>query len=697
MNQPQGVARLRIGEMLLGAELITRQQLDQALAQQQRQGGRLGDIVLAHGWVKAVAFYDVLSDHFRRGRIGDLLLEKGLINEHQLTDLLLIQKQWGTRVGDIVLAKGWVKPYLLGQVLAEHFDKPNVDLMQEGIDESLIKRDQLSTYSENLFVPWRRENGLLKVAVVDVNAELLELVDQVVGEPFDFVITSKFDIIWLLQDIGNQYYSEKAVHQLANEQPEYSASEVFTVPQLIFFFVWMSVSLVVIYFWPVNSFIVLIFSISVFLLLNFGLRMVLTWVGGDQRFDHVVTDEEVAALDEQTLPTYSILLPMYHEAATLPNIAASLRAIDYPLSKLDIKLILEQDDDETIDKAKELGLEGIFEILRVPDSLPKTKPKACNYALHFCRGELATIYDGEDAPEPDQLKKAVIAFRKTSKNTAVIQARLNYFNVAENWLTRMFTMEYSLWFDFYLPALDALKIPIPLGGTSNHFKMDVLREMDGWDPYNVTEDCDLGVRLTQSGYRVGVLNSTTFEEANTSIPNWIRQRSRWLKGYMQSYLVHMRRPIKFYRKLGPVGFWGFQFFIGGTIVSALLAPFMFLMYFIWLFTHTAFFDPYFPSIVLYITLFNLAIANGFLIYLFMLSGFKRKLYGLIPWAITVPFYWLLQSWAGYKGLWQLIHNPFYWEKTDHGLTKFEVGDDAGQSDKVNGRNKASNFTSDQFQ
>ncbi|MBL4774504.1 MAG: glycosyltransferase [Mariprofundus sp.] len=663
--------------MLLDAELITQQQLDQALDQQRESGGRIGDIILAHGWVKTVAFYDVLSEHFRRGRIGDLLLEKGLLTEAQMTELLEIQKQWGTRLGDIILAKGWVRPYLLGQVLAEHFDKPNVDLMVDRPDESLINRDELSTYSENLFVPWRREDGLLKVAVVDVNPELLELVGVVVAEPFDFVITSKFDIIWLLQDIGNQFYSEKAVHELANKQPEYSASEVFTVPQLVFVFIWMSISMVIIAIWPVMSFVIFLFGISVFLMLNFGLRMVLTWVGGDQRFDNVVTDEEVAALDEKTLPTYTILLPMYHEAATLPHIAQALRSIDYPLSKLDIKLILEEDDDETIDKAKELGLEGIFEILRVPDCLPKTKPKACNYAMHFSRGELATIYDGEDAPEPDQLKKAVIAFRKLPENTAVLQARLNYFNVAENWLTRMFTMEYSLWFDFYLPALDALKIPIPLGGTSNHFKMKVLREMDGWDPYNVTEDCDLGVRLTQANYRVGVLNSTTFEEANNSIPNWIRQRSRWLKGYMQSYLVHMRTPIKFYRKLGHVGFWGFQFFIGGTIVSALLAPIMFLMYFVWLLTDTTFFEPYFPPIVLYITLFNLLIANGFLIYLFMLSGFKRKLYNLIPWAITVPFYWLLQSWAGYKGLWQLIHNPFYWEKTDHGLTTFQVTHEAG--------------------
>ncbi len=684
MSKTQGAVKGKIGEMLLNAGLITQQQLDEALAQQSSQGGRLGDIILSKGWMKTTEFYSVLSDHFRRGRIGDLLLSQDLITEEQMAEVLDLQHMWGDRIGDIILSKGWLSSFQMAEALAEHFDKPIVNLLKDKPNSKILNRDDLSTYSENLFVPWKRENGLLKVALVDVNPELLELVDSVVKEPFDFVLTAKFDVIWYLQEVGNMFYSEKAVHELANVQPEYSASEVVTPKQLRFLFVVMTIGMVFFGFWPVTTFIVIILAISAFLMVNFVLRMVLTWVGGDPQFDNTVTDEEVAALDDKDLPVYTIMLPMYHEASTLPAIAQALRQIDYPLSKLDIKLILEQDDDETIDCAKELGLEAIFEILRVPDCLPKTKPKACNYAMHFSRGEFATIYDGEDAPEVDQLKKAFVAFTKGGRKIAVIQARLNYFNGKENWLTRMFTMEYSLWFDFYLPALDALNIPIPLGGTSNHFRMDVLREMDGWDPYNVTEDCDLGVRLVQSGYRVGVLNSTTYEEANNSIPNWIRQRSRWLKGYMQSYLVHMRTPIVFYHKLGAVGFWGFQFFIGGTIFSALSMPIMAAFYIVWLLTQTALFDPFFPSVVLYVTLFNLSIANGFLIYLFMLSGFKRKYFDLIPWAITVPFYWILQSWACYKGLWQLVNNPFYWEKTHHGLTTFEVDHETGEVSDTGG-------------
>jgi cellulose synthase/poly-beta-1,6-N-acetylglucosamine synthase-like glycosyltransferase len=674
----------RIGARLVQRGFITEQQLALALEQQESNGGRLGDIILAHGWLSTADFYDVLTDHFRKGRVGDLLLAQGLITDQQLGEAIAIQREWGSRLGDIFLSKGWVSPYQMGKLLSEHFGKQNVNLLKERVDADLVNRDFLTTYSESLFVPWRRKDGLLLVAVSDVCPEIFEVIQSAVSEPFDIVITSKFDIIWTLQKLGDQIYSEKSVHDLANKQPEFSASEVFTVNQLIFLFIAMTGSVIAIMLWPVNSLVLLNLAISVFLLLNFGLRIVLTWVGGETYFDNLVTDDEVAEIDAAELPVYSVLLPMYHESKTLPHIAEFLRSLDYPLSKLDIKLILEEDDVETINTAKELGLEGIFEIIRVPDSLPKTKPKACNYALHFCRGEMVTIYDGEDAPEPDQLKKAVIAFSKAPENTAVIQARLNYFNVSENWLTRMFTMEYSLWFDFYLPALDALGIPIPLGGTSNHFKMDVLRELRGWDPYNVTEDCDLGVRLTQAGYHVGVVNSTTYEEANNHIPNWIRQRSRWLKGYMQSYLVHMRKPIQFYRRLGHVGFWGFQFFIGGTIVTALLTPVLFLMYLGWLLTGTAIFNIYFPPFVLYITLFNLLIANGFLIYLFMLSGFKRRYFNLIPWALTVPAYWMLQSWAGYKGLWQLVHNPFYWEKTHHGLTSFDLQQkiDAGQQHRI---------------
>ncbi len=605
-------------------------------------------------------------------RMGDLLVKAGFLSEEQLTDALSLQKNWGMRLGDIVLAKGWVRPFDLYSTLAKHYDKPFVNLMKEPPDQELFDRRDLLQYSELLVTPWRRIDNVLHVAVVDPSDEAMAFVAHRYGDDVELVFTSKFDVIWHLQHSADNYFSELAVNDLAECNPLQSARNVFTNRQLVFMAMILVSLVLTLSFWPIKTLIILNVCVSIFFLLNFGMRALLVWVGGAPEIDIKVTDQDVTGMVDRELPTYTILVPMYKEAAVLPKLTAALRRMDYPLAKLDVKLILEEDDQETIEAAKELGLEGIFEIIRVPPSFPQTKPKACNYALHFARGEFVTIYDAEDLPESDQLKKVIHAFALAPENTACIQARLNYFNSTQNWLTKMFTLEYSLWFDFYLPALEALKIPIPLGGTSNHFKMPVLRKLKAWDPYNVTEDADLGVRLTQHGYRVGVVNSTTFEEANSRFGNWIRQRSRWVKGYMQTYLVHMRHPLKLYRSLGHVGFWGFQFFIGGTILNMLIVPFLYGAYSVWLLTGTRVLEVLYPHAILYLSLFNLLAGNTFLVYIAMVGAFKRHYYTLIPSAFLSPFYWLMMSVAAYKAFWQLIHNPFYWEKTTHGLSE-DVG------------------------
>ncbi len=604
------------------------------------------------------------------GRMGNLMLAKGLISKEQLQEALQLQQRWGTRLGDILLAKGWVRAIDFYHTLADHLGKEYVDLFREPPDSQLLSNGDLIHYTELLVLPWRVVNGRVIVALADPSGAALTYIRERYGSETDYVITSKFDIIWMVQRHADGYLDTMARFALSERDPEHSAQTVFSVKQLVGIYLLLSLLLLAIALWPVNTLIALNLLISLGLLLNFGFRALLVWVAADARIDVKVSDEEVAALADDELPTYTVLVPMYKEPEVLPIITAAIRNFDYPLSRLDIKLILEEDDHLTVETAKGLGLEGIFEIIRVPPSQPRTKPKACNYALQFARGEYVTIYDAEDRPEPDQLKKVVAAFRKASDDTVVIQARLNYFNAEENWLTRMFTLEYSLWFDFYLPALDALNIPVPLGGTSNHFKLEVLRQVQAWDPYNVTEDADLGVRFTALNYHVGLVNSTTYEEANSRLGSWIKQRSRWHKGYMQTYLVHMRHPLELYRVLGHVGFWGFQFFIGGTIASVLIAPLLWGIFLAWLLTGTHEFDQIFPPLVLYVSTFNLMIGNGLLIYLSSFSVFKRRLYSLIPYSLLSPFYWLLMSWAAFKALWQLVHAPFYWEKTQHGVSRF---------------------------
>jgi len=305
----------------------------------------------------------------------------------------------------------------------------------------------------------------------------------------------------------------------------------------------------------------------------------------------------------------------------------------------------------------------------IPKGQPQTKPKACNVGLFFARGEYLVIYDAEDRPDPDQLKKAVVAFRKGPPHLVCVQAALNYFNSNENFLTRMFTLEYSYWFDYMLPGLDALHLPIPLGGTSNHFRTDILRQLGGWDPFNVTEDADLGMRAATKGYTVGVINSTTYEEANNQLWNWIRQRSRWIKGYMQTVLVHTRHPLGLMKNADLRNIFGFIMLILGTPFIFLSAPPLWLFYLVYLVTGTHLFDYLFPPITLYISLFNLLFGNGLMIYLNMLAVFKRNYFNLLLFALLNPIYWVLHSIAAYKALWQLFARPYFWEKTIHGISR----------------------------
>jgi cellulose synthase/poly-beta-1,6-N-acetylglucosamine synthase-like glycosyltransferase len=358
----------------------------------------------------------------------------------------------------------------------------------------------------------------------------------------------------------------------------------------------------------------------------------------------------------------------YKEANVVARVIENLDRLDYPKEKLDMILLLEEDDEETMAAVRAAHPPATITVIVVPDSQPKTKPKACNVGLAFARGEFLVIYDAEDEPEPDQLKKAVVAFRRGDARLVCVQAALNYWNADENALTRMFTLEYSYWFDYMLPGLDRLNLPIPLGGTSNHFRTAALRRIGGWDPYNVTEDADLGIRVAAVGATVGVINSTTYEEANRAYGNWIRQRSRWIKGYLQTALVHLRDPVGLVRVAGPVKASAFMLLIGGTPLTFLATPPLIALFLVSLLVDPASLEKYFPGWVLYVSVFNLLIGNALMVYLTMMGAFKREAYPLVTWALLNPLYWLLHSIASYKALWQLVVKPHYWEKTTHGLS-----------------------------
>jgi len=605
--------------------------------------------------------------------LGDLLVARGILSLGQLDEAVDLAERWSVRLTDAVLSRNWVAPESLYRGLAHHFDLPFVDLLGEPPDARLLVAAEAETYARTLTVPWRRRDGVILIATAEPGPDTVLLARRRWGQAIEFVVASKFDIIWTVQTAFADTLSHGAVFDLAERDPAMSAHRVFTAGQAVTGYALVSAFLAGLAFAPIPTLVALNAAMSLFYLGNFLIKGVLVSVGGGRSADN---DEAIAiaarALRDEDLPVFTVLVPMFREARVLPMLADALRKLDYPLGKLDIKLVLEADDAETIEVARTLGLEGVFEVIRVPPSLPQTKPKACNFALRFARGEYLAIYDAEDRPEPDQLRKVVATFQRSSPNTACLQCRLNYYNADENWLTRMFALDYALWFDQVLPGLERLGVPIPLGGTSNHFKVAVLRELHAWDPFNVTEDADLGIRLTQKGYRVGVVDSTTFEEASCHAGNFIRQRSRWIKGYMQTFLVHTRRPLHLLRTTGPLGFLGFVFFVGGTVLSGLFNPIFWAIYLVWLVGSAFSLDIVFPQAILFLSLFNLLAGNGAFTYLSMLAPIRRGWLKLIPYGLTGFAYWALISIAAYKGLWQLLRNPFYWEKTHHGVSKHVV-------------------------
>lgn len=425
-----------------------------------------------------------------------------------------------------------------------------------------------------------------------------------------------------------------------------------------------------------------------------------------------VSPSELAALPEDSLPVYTILVPLYKEPEVAQKILRRIAALDYPPSKLDVKLLLESDDAETYGELATAHLPENFVIMRVPDAQPKTKPRACNFGLREAKGAFCVIYDAEDIPDPDQLKKSVVIFRRDSaKRLACVQAKLNYYNSRQNWLTGFFTVEYTTYFDLVLAGWQKFNMPLPLGGTSNHFRTEYLRAIGGWDPFNVTEDCELGLRIYENHWRTTVLDSTTLEEANSRLWNWTRQRSRWVKGFIQTHLAHYRNPVATIRRLGFYGAAGGYMAVGGAalmmLTNLIYWPLTLLYLFLlvhglvngetlsnllvasstresvyqgvnfagitwraWPMLYTGPGESPFWSLVSQIfcagTVF-LFFSNILLVAIHVAAVLKRRLYHLIPHALLMPLYWTLISCGAWKGFLQIFTKPFYWEKTLHGL------------------------------
>lgn len=528
---------------------------------------------------------------------------------------------------------------------------------------------RIRTYARNGRMPWRRLKGRRRMRLINACMVSREEAGEVNGKPFPlhdnrFVNANRFQT--LLYERFAKDIERAAISDLYERDPDLSAYKLFRLKGVFFLIVGVTTFAAAIFAWPIPMLIALNALATAYFICVIAFRMLLL---GLNALPAAPPRAPANPTDDANLPAITILLPLYKDAAALPALSQAIDRLDYPSAKKDVKLLLEESDAETIAEANRLGLDRRYSVISVPAGGPQTKPKACNYGLQLARGELIVIYDAEDQPEPDQLLKAVAAFAEGDRRLACVQAKLNYYNANDNWLTRLFTLEYSLWFDWFLPALQRLNAPIPLGGTSNFFRTEILIKLGGWDPYNVTEDADLGLRLARLGYRTEILDSTTYEEANSRTGNWIRQRSRWMKGHLQTWIVHMRRPGAIVKHTGWIGLLSVQLFLAGNIFSALINPVLWTLFILWFAFQPAFIAALFPDPLLSLNFFALIFGNAFFILLMAMAPLKRGRYGLCPAALTAPLYWLYASAAGYKAVWQLIFRPHFWEKTDHLLSE----------------------------
>jgi glycosyltransferase XagB len=594
--------------------------------------------------------------------LGQWLLHERVITSETLVHALEKQRVSGGRLGDILTHSGALSTLTLYRILAKHHLLPFFNTLETPPDALLFDVAQIADYLRLEAVPCCRDADELVVATTDPERFHRERGSAFSHARIRLVITSPLDIAWTIQRVFGKNFSHHASESLRYHSPHYALSPNKTSTIKTTFICLLLLMLCWAY--PFYSMTITLTGACIFFISTLLFKTLLVMVGVKAR-DAVFAVSNICLTPDNDCPPYTVLVPLFQEAHSVPDLLACLGALDYPAHQLDIKLIVEAEDDATIAAIKVCNPDRRFHLIIVPPSHPKTKPKACNYALKFARGEFVTIYDAEDAPDPTQLRHAVALFRAYPE-VACLQACLSYYNHDDNLLTRLFSLEYQMLFEFMLPALYRLHIPIPLGGTSNHLRRNVLEDLHAWDAYNVTEDADLGIRLACEGYITLPFASHTQEEAPAQVHAWIKQRSRWIKGYIQTWGVLARMPMKRHAQLGGRGFWGVHFFIGAASLAYILAPILWLVALGWMLFPSVH-PPISPTItMLCIATFGAGVAAQWGCAIAVMQGVKRHHLWTI---LCYPCYFCLHSIASVRSLWQLLFAPSHWDKTTHGMTK----------------------------
>lgn len=600
-----------------------------------------------------------------RKPIGRYLVEAGILTEPQLVRALDAQRSQNALLGDVLLAEGLVSQQDIQLALARQYKLQPIQLSPLLSDPRLLAKFPARFWLTHRMVPWMRLGNIVLIATArpDLFDEMRTRLEEVFPEVLPVVATEDN----ILAFLSAYFRAELAAAASERVEARYScrghAGVMHRGKLLAALLTFLAVALVL----P-EYFLLALTALAVTTLILFaGLKLcgysVHLW---SRLLANMQSDDPGPAPPPFRLPKISMLVPLYKEQEIATALLKRLERLDYPRSLLEVLLVLEETDEVTRETLAQANLPLWIRVIEVPaHGRLTTKPRAMNYALDFCGGDIIGVWDAEDAPCPDQLHQVALRFADAPEDLVCLQGVLDYYNPRTNWLSRCFTIEYSSWFRIVLPGIAQLGLVVPLGGTTLFFRRDKLDELGGWDAHNVTEDADLGVRLYRAGYRTELIPTVTYEEANCRPWRWIKQRSRWLKGFMVTYAVHMRNPANLLRDLGWLRFLGLQAFFLGTLGQFLLAP---LLWSFWLilfgFDHPA--AQIIPASILYSGTLFLTLFEGLALLIGITAVIEARRRYLIWWVPTMMFYFPLGVVAAFKALFELLRCPHFWDKTQHG-------------------------------
>lgn len=593
--------------------------------------------------------------------LGPILLQRGAVDPGNLLKAAAMRTRGEARLGEILLAHGWVQEADLLDALASQHKSSAVDLERDRPDPRLIDAIGAELCLKEAIAPWRRIGGTTVIAVArpEEFTRIAALLPQEEG-PYRMVVASERAVHEAVVERRRTAMIRRAEARVAAEESCRNSDPA--VASNIALGAILAVTLGMLTM-PLATFTVIFAWAVLTLYATMGLKL-FAWIAQVRAVARSArTEAEPVPI---RLPTISVLVPLFNERDIAARLVQRLGRLNYPRELLDILLVVEETDDTTLEALAGASLPRWMRVVTVPRGPIQTKPRAMNYALGFCRGSIIGIYDAEDRPDPEQLNVVARRFAVAPPEVVCLQGILDYYNPRTNWLARCFTIEYAAWFRAMLPGLARLGFVVPLGGTTLFFRRDKLEELGGWDAHNVTEDADLGLRLARHGYKTELIDTVTQEEANCRALPWVKQRSRWLKGYAMTWAVHMRDPRRLWRELGPRGFIGVQILFLGSLSQYLLSP---MLWTCWL---MAFGLPHpvsavmpTPMVIALIGSFVLSEAVNIMVGIWATRGSQHR--HLIPWVPTLHFYFPLGALAGWRAIYEAVTRPFHWEKTAHGI------------------------------